>query len=96
LHESAEDLLEHRLSFTEDKVRGKAEHLYSTPLEESSPALLADFRFWIEVLSCQGAPHPSLSPLTRGEGEQSQRFVPYHFVERRSRDLIEYIPCPIR
>ncbi len=51
LHESAEDLLEHRLSFTEDKVRGKAEHLYSTPLEESSPALLVDFRFWIEVLS---------------------------------------------
>jgi len=42
------------------------------------------------------APPPSLSPLTRGEGEQSQRFVPYHFVERRSRDLIEYIPCPIR
>src|SRR6188474_258514 len=38
------------------------------------------------------APHPSLSPLTRGEGEQSQRFVLYHLVERRSRDLIEFIP----
>ena len=38
------------------------------------------------------APHPSLSPLTRGEGERSQQFVPYHLVERRSRDLIEFIP----
>ena len=40
------------------------------------------------------APHPSLSPLTRGEGERSQQFVPYHLVERRSRDLIEFIPYP--
>jgi len=40
------------------------------------------------------APHPSLSPLTRGEGERSQQFVPYHLVDRRSRDLIEFIPYP--
>jgi len=51
LHENADDLLEDRLSFAEDKVRREAEHLYSTPLEESSPALVVDFRFWIEVLS---------------------------------------------
>ena len=38
------------------------------------------------------APHPSLSPLTRGEGEQSQQFVPYQLVERRSSDLIDFIP----
>jgi len=38
----------------------------------------------------------ALAPLPRGEGEQSQRFVPDPFVERHSRDLIEFIPCPIR
>ena len=51
MHENADDLLEDRLLFAEDKIRREAEDLYSTPLEESSPALVVDFRFWIEVLS---------------------------------------------
>ena len=35
------------------------------------------------------APHPSLSPLPRGEGDQPQWFAAWHAVERFNRDPIE-------